>query len=98
MRVLCCNPFSLNIVLKVGAVCVGFDEHFNMNKVAQAMQYLQDKSIPYIATNMDATFPMGGGLFAPGKFVLYYFWKLFETETCYVKVFVVRFLSIVTIK
>lgn len=49
----------------VEAVVVGFDPHFNLNKISQAMQYLA-KGVPFIATNTDNRFPVGSGVFTPG--------------------------------
>jgi len=58
--------YKLDVDMDVGAVCVGFDEHFSLHKIAQAMQYLKDVRIPYIATNDDSAFPMGNGVTTPG--------------------------------
>lgn len=58
--------FDVKKVPDVQAVVVGYDTHFNLNKISQAMQYLQDKSIPFIATNTDNSYPVGNGVFTPG--------------------------------
>jgi len=50
----------------VCAVLVGYDQHFNLNKISQAMQYLNDPSIPFVATNADNSYPVGKGVFTPG--------------------------------
>ena len=68
---------------KVGAVCVGFDEYFNLNKIAQAMRYLQDESTPFIATNTDYSYPVGGGVFTPGKYTSWIKVKAFASENSY---------------
>ncbi|KAM8961785.1 glycerol-3-phosphate phosphatase [Pelodytes ibericus] len=50
----------------VRAVVVGFDENFNYMKLNRALQYLQDPSCLFIATNTDTRLPLEGGRTVPG--------------------------------
>lgn len=54
----------------VGAVVVAFEDHFCMTKASEALQYLQDPEIPFIATNTDITYPVKPGVYSAGTGVV----------------------------
>ena len=60
-------PYIHNIsFFQVGAVVVAFEDHFCMTKASEALQYLQDPEIPFIATNTDITYPVKPGVYSAG--------------------------------
>ncbi|CAK9435951.1 uncharacterized protein LODBEIA_P05570 [Lodderomyces beijingensis] len=58
------NPLLDNLNPNVGAVVCGLTFQINYLKLSLTMQYLihNDKKLPFIATNIDSTFPMKGKL------------------------------------
>ncbi|XP_066521167.1 glycerol-3-phosphate phosphatase [Hoplias malabaricus] len=51
---------------EVGAVLVGFDEHFSYMKLNRALQYLCDPQCQFVGTNTDTRLPLEGGKAVPG--------------------------------
>ncbi|EZA62560.1 hypothetical protein DMN91_006097 [Ooceraea biroi] len=51
---------------EVGAVIVGFDEHFSYPKMVKAATYLRDKNVHFIGTNTDERFPVSNHVVIPG--------------------------------
>lgn len=65
------QPFSTDLKFiketdkDVGCVVVGLDLNINYYRMAATLKYLQNHDIPFIATNIDSTFPQKG-LVLPG--------------------------------
>lgn len=56
------HPQLNHIDEQVGAVVTGLTTNVNYLKMSITMQYLLDKSLPFIATNIDSTYPSKGKL------------------------------------
>lgn len=52
---------------EVGAVIIGFDEHFSYPKILKAASYLSDESVIFVGTNTDERFPVNEHIVIPGK-------------------------------
>lgn len=58
---------NLKLESDVGAVVIGFDDHFSYPKLFKAASYLKDPNVLFVATNTDESFPVPGTRFVmPG--------------------------------
>lgn len=62
------QQFYDNIELdpEVGAVIVGFDQHFSYLKLLKTSLYLQDENCLFLCTDTDETFPGKNKIMYPG--------------------------------
>lgn len=78
IRYICSNPEKyqynalINIISnglelddEVGAVLIGFDQHFNYWKILEASNYLKDSNCLFLGTSMDVVLPTQNGTIIP---------------------------------
>ncbi|XP_075214538.1 glycerol-3-phosphate phosphatase-like isoform X2 [Lycorma delicatula] len=58
---------TVNLESDIGAVIVGFDEHFSFPKMLKAATYLNDPEVHFVATNKDERFPHSSKIIIPGS-------------------------------
>ncbi|KAL2724748.1 glycerol-3-phosphate phosphatase-like [Vespula maculifrons] len=61
-----CSYTVFNKDPEVGAVIVGFDEHFSYPKMVKAVTYLNDPNVHFIGTNTDERFQLAQSIVIPG--------------------------------